>query len=321
MTDEEARQGKNFFNETYWIAPDKSASKFSKNSFEWLTFLSQELNRVEDVVLDLRREKNELRKENEQLKKAMKQDNVGLNKELKKVEEAILDLRREKDALRSENEQLKKAMKQNNEGLSWASKLAINQPGKNSSVEKIAVLNTVTQELSEQKRRERKIVITGVQASNNNNNNENDDAAKVKQILEVTGVGGDCVKFTKRLKAKDEDGNGIPGDKRRPGVIVVEMDTVESREKVLAGAKNLKEKFAKVFISKDLTYAERELNYKLRMERNKLNNDLSEDSEYLWIVSSNRLIKTKKRDRLCLFSSFSSSSVHTANNPFLSISN
>jgi hypothetical protein len=98
MTDEEARQAKNFFVETNWIAPDKNASKFTKNIYEWIGFLTKELNRVEEVV----------------------------TKEFKIVEEAILDLRREKDALRSENEQLKKAMKQNNEGLSWASKLAIN---------------------------------------------------------------------------------------------------------------------------------------------------------------------------------------------------
>jgi predicted RNase H-like nuclease (RuvC/YqgF family) len=173
MTYEEARQAKFFFVKTNWIAPDKNASKFTKNIYEWLGFLTKELNRVEEVVtkefkiveeaiVDLRREKDTLQNENEQLKKEMKHNNESLRKEFKIVDETILDLRRERDALRSENEQLKKAMKQNNEGLSFASKLAINQPGKNSSVEKIAVLNTVTQELSEQKRRERKIVLTGV---------------------------------------------------------------------------------------------------------------------------------------------------------------
>jgi hypothetical protein len=65
MTDEEARQAKIFFVETNWIAPDKNASKFTKNIFEWLGFLSKELNKVEDAILNLRREKEALRSEND----------------------------------------------------------------------------------------------------------------------------------------------------------------------------------------------------------------------------------------------------------------
>ena len=112
-----------------------------------------------------------------------------------------------------------------------------------------------------------------------------DDNVKVAEIFETIDA-NDC-KFTVKHRA------GKPtGDKAKPRPLIINFDSTPMKEKVMDKAKNLKgkEKFAKVFLSPDLTKRQRE-NEKakeesLKKEAEEKNRQLTEEekAEFFWKV-------------------------------------
>ena len=114
-----------------------------------------------------------------------------------------------------------------------------------------------------------------------------EDEKKIKEILisfdkyEVKPV------FSRRLNSKEPS---------KPGPILVELAEVSLRNPVLLAAKKLKtsKDHMDVYISPDLTEAERRLDYELRQERNKLNTQLGKESPFRYGIRGNQLQKFKK---------------------------
>ena len=114
-----------------------------------------------------------------------------------------------------------------------------------------------------------------------------EDEKIIKDILISIGKSEVTPVYSRRLRSKELS---------KPGPILVELSDVSLRNPVLLAAKTLRtsEVFKSVFISPDLTEAERLLEYKLRQERNKLNADLGEESPFRYGIRGNQLQKFKK---------------------------
>ena len=83
---------------------------------------------------------------------------------------------------------------------------------------------------------------------------------------------------------------------KKTGQILVKFADASLRNPVLLAAKKLRtsEDHKLVYISPDLTEAERQLDYKLRQERNKLNASLTADSPFRYGIRGNQLQRFKR---------------------------
>ncbi|ESO08328.1 hypothetical protein HELRODRAFT_169137 [Helobdella robusta] len=88
------------------------------------------------------------------------------------------------------------------------------------------------------------------------------------------------VAYSKRLRSKDST---------KPGPLLVDLSDAAIRNPVLLAAKKFREfdKFKSVYISPDLTEAERQLDYKFRQERNRLNAELGANSPFRYGIRGN----------------------------------
>ena len=88
----------------------------------------------------------------------------------------------------------------------------------------------------------------------------------------------------RRLKSKDTN---------KPGPIIIELSDVCFRNPLLLAAKRLREKeaYKSIYISPDLTEAQRSLDYDLRKKRNEANSTLAEDSPFQYGIRGDQLVK------------------------------
>jgi len=114
-----------------------------------------------------------------------------------------------------------------------------------------------------------------------------EDEQKISDILKFIEKSDVKPVYTRRLKSKDSS---------KPGPILVEFADASLRNPVLLAAKKLRtsEDHKLVYISPDLTEAERQLDYKLRQERNKLNASLTADSPFRYGIRGNQLQRFKR---------------------------
>jgi hypothetical protein len=154
---------------------------------------------------------------------------------------------------------------------------------------RLVVTNAAINELNEREKRKKNVIIYGVPESTKVVLTEKkaEDEQKIKEIF--TFIGNSDVKpaYSRRLRSKDET---------RPGPILVELTDASLRNPVLLAAKKLRtsEEHKQIYISPDLTEAERQLDYKLRQERNKLNASLTPDSPFRYGIRGNQIQRFKK---------------------------
>ena len=92
--------------------------------------------------------------------------------------------------------------------------------------------------------------------------------------------------YLRRLKSKDTN---------KPRSIIIKLSNVSFRNPLLLAAKRLREKegYKSIYISPDLTEAQRSLGYDLRNERNEPNSKLAEDFPFRYGIRGNQLVKIK----------------------------
>ncbi|RNA16427.1 hypothetical protein BpHYR1_006396, partial [Brachionus plicatilis] len=103
---------------------------------------------------------------------------------------------------------------------------------------------------------------------------EEEDKTKVDEVLKILKMDRSSVKSQRRIswKKKNTDNSGKTIDK-----IIVEFKDLIGKQTAMKNASNLRDSsFKHVFINPDKTSDERELEYKLRKERNERNDKLPE---------------------------------------------
>ena len=97
------------------------------------------------------------------------------------------------------------------------------------------------------------------------------DLTKVKPIMNELGIESDDFSESKIKRFKSKESG-------KPGQILMECDSKETKMSILKAAKNFKNNTAykSIYINNDLTHAQLELEKKLRKERNEKNSSLPE---------------------------------------------
>lgn len=117
----------------------------------------------------------------------------------------------------------------------------------------------------------------------------NEDKAKVNEILAAIGKQDVKPAYVRRLRSKTS----------KPGPILVELQEESLRNPILVEARKLRSisHYSNVYISPDLTEAERQQDFALRTERNRLNNTRSESDPFWYGIRGNQIQKFKKKQQ------------------------
>lgn len=224
-----------------WPTPHPKATDLCKSQNEWLKQLTQEMLKISKKLELVESENAKLKKELATLKKEKFPDQTQI--------ERI-----------SFSDILKKNHKQ--------------------SESEIVILSKTANEINERKRIEKNIVISGA-----DENKEADETAKneldfkiVSNILSKLGVGEEKIKKVTRLNSVRKNDNQNNKNSSR---IVVEISDTESKNIILKKAKILsgKDDTKNIFINSDKTRTEREVEKRLRAERNERNSKLTTEVE------------------------------------------
>ena len=192
-------------------------------------------------------------------------------------------------SLKNQLESVNISAKSSNISNEWVQ--IVTQGSKNAKKppEQLVVTNAAINELNEREKRKKNVIIYGVPESSKEVLAEKraEDEQNIKGILDSIGKSEIKPVYSRRLRSKNAS---------KPGPILVELADASLRNPVLLAAKNLRsnDNYKTVYVSPDLTEAERQLDYQLRQERNKLNSNLAADSPFRYGIRGNQIQRFKK---------------------------
>jgi hypothetical protein len=214
---------------------------------------------------------------------------LALAKRVEQMENKEKESLSEISKLKSDVESAKTAAKSSNISSCWVQAGAKNARNAKKPVEQLVVANATINELNEREKRKKNVMIYGVAESTKVNLTEKkaEDEKKVQEVLQFIGKADVKPAYLRRLKSRDAS---------KPGPIIVELTDVSLRNPILLAAKKLRSssEHATVYISPDLTEAERKQDYDLRKERNRLNSELGENSPFRYGIRGSQILKFNK---------------------------
>ena len=197
------------------------------------------------------------------------------------------------DELEKENLRLKtdRDKKEKDESDTWATRLKRGSGAP--TTQQVQMVNVMMSEKDEREKRSKQVIVTGVEeSSGEGTERENRDIEKVKTLLNQIDVKINPKRVT-RLSKRTRNGK----TEETGRILVILGDTAE-RNLVLQSAKKLKDNQGKkVFINADMTFAESQLDYQLRVERNRLNKEINDEGTpqpFRWGIRSNKVVKIGK---------------------------
>ena len=156
-------------------------------------------------------------------------------------------------------------------------------------VEQSIVVNAALNEQRDGEKRRRNVIVFGInesQLGTNINDKANEDKVKIEKLFQDLNL---ITKpsFVKRLKSKKED---------KPCPILVGLSEQSERNPLLLAAKKLRvlEQYKTVYISPDLTDAERLDDYNLRKQRDEMNRSREADTPFRYAIRGNSIIKINR---------------------------
>lgn len=156
--------------------------------------------------------------------------------------------------------------------------------------DQLIIANSTINELNERKKRAKNIIIYGVSESDKVSLDDKEVEIKAKVLEIFTEIGVQDINFenVRRLRSKISD---------KPDPLLVNLADSNLQNKILISSKKLKllPSFKNIYISPDLTDAERQQDFILRTERNKLNNALKETDPFWYGIRGNQIQKFKKK--------------------------
>lgn len=157
------------------------------------------------------------------------------------------------------------------------------------SNDEINVINAITMENEEIKKRECNLILSGLPESNGENQVK-DDETKINELF--TAINFDKTKMKRFVRFKNNTNND------KPKLILIEMKNKDDRLTIMKAAKNLKSSnYNNVYINFDLTPAQRVRSSELNKKRKEFNlRDATDDKDFYWGIRSNDLIKIKKKE-------------------------
>lgn len=214
---------------------------------------------------------------------------VSLSERVKQLERNETRNLNEMDKLRNELEIANKTVKSPNITNEWVQIVTKGSKNAKKPPEQLVVTNAAINELNEREKRKKNVIIYGVPESTKEILSEKkaEDEQQIKNVFEFIGKSEVKPVYSRRLRSKDMS---------KPGPILVELAESSLRNPILLAAKKLRssDNHKSIYISPDLTEAERQLDYQLRQERNKLNSSLAVDSPFRYGIRGNQIQRFKK---------------------------
>ena len=203
--------------------------------------------------------------------------------------------------LKTEIEKLKQNKQQNKNAPSFSFAEILKEKPDETNEAQLVMLAQVNAEMSNKKRIETNIIISGIASATNPAESKTHDEDQVDLLLKAIepNLSLGNTKRVIRLKKKNNRNE-------QPELLLVELDTVVNQKLVIQNTKKLKEnqQLKSVYINNDKTDNERILESKLRVERNKRNAALPNvidgtdgrlrynvfnDKKYYWGIRSGEL--------------------------------
>jgi hypothetical protein len=265
-------------NELTWPKPANQSSQYTKDIHKWLVDLTKTTLALDKTVITL--------------------------------EAKVADQQKVIDAQKKCIDELKTAQKKAPQGASNLAKSWVTVENKKLPADQMTAIKAMTVEWDDKSKRMKNIAFNGIPKSTKATLKEQqaDDLEKVKEVLVAVGMserssGNPGLLYARRInqREKDRDGHPISEANRKPTPIIVETegcyevggieDFITKVTKCLRSSENYKH----VFVSKDYTAAESQLNYELRKKRRELNAALNANSVKVWAVVGTRLREVKRR--------------------------
>ena len=159
----------------------------------------------------------------------------------------------------------------------------------------MVVITSALSEQTEREKRKRNVIVFGLRELQQSANSTilNKDKILMDQVSELfdkMNIGRDKVESVRRFREKD--GNTAP--------ILVRLKKGTDRIKVVTAAKRIKDVagYLGVFVNLDLTVTERELDKKLRFERDRLNKDEEQKGRHFYYrIRNDQIVRSEYRPR------------------------
>jgi len=209
----------------------------------------------------------------------------GLQNRVVEAENSNKELRELVSELRNELNQIKKKPAENLNVANWATVVSRNAK---KPEEQLVVVNAAINEQKDRERRKKNVIIFGIPETGSNlpaADKVNEDNNKVEKLLkDIDSNAKPC--FIKRLRSKNQD---------KPGPLLVVLSDQSERNPLLLAAKKLRNstEYKSVYISPDLTEAERLEDYKLRKKRDELNTNREANAPFRFAIRGNGIVKLK----------------------------
>ena len=153
------------------------------------------------------------------------------------------------------------------------------------------IINSAAADILERQRRKQNVLITGVSISTAQSQDErqNEDKKKLQTLFETIGI-----QLNNEFTFRRFDQEKVRNKAAPP--ILVKLPESQTREKILNAAKKLSsiEDYKTTYINPDLTESERTLDWSLRQERKRLNDEEnSTNRPFRWGIRGAKLVRFK----------------------------
>jgi hypothetical protein len=225
---------------------------------------------------------------------------IAVLKEVKKVhDEELASLNAKIDQINAKISNQPKSSSQSQPSGHVMSYSSLFTKTKQSETE-VVLLAKVKSELQSQSKIEKNVIVSGLPAGSTE-----EDESQVNELLAVLGIEKEKVKRKTRLRKSAAVSLKRPTE---PALLLIEFDDISTKSIAIENAKSFRKhhKFHGVYLNSDKTAAEREIDGKLRQERNKRNAKLpnvmtirgkdrrygveSDGKKYFWGIIGSRLV-------------------------------
>ena len=153
------------------------------------------------------------------------------------------------------------------------------------------IINSAAADILERERRKQNVLITGVSLSTAQSEVErqNEDKQKLQTLFDSIGIKINNLFTFRRFNPEKVRNRAAPP-------ILVKLPEGHTRENVLGAAKKLRDidGYKSIYINPDLTESERSLDWSLRQERKRLNEEENKTSQpFRWAIRGAQLVRFK----------------------------
>ena len=210
---------------------------------------------------------------------AMKYLKTKFEEHIKILEDRIIVLEREKE----DRAEVPTSYSSSITGNNWSTSSSRSKP----PIEQLLVVNAAINEQKDREKRKKNIIVYGLPVSKKETLNDQleEDKIEIHKLFSEINVEVIPV-FQRRLKTKAVG---------KPGPVLVVLNEISERNPILSKAKLLRDKanYKNVFISPDLTAAERMEDYELRQKRDKMNNERMSGAPFRYAIRGSSIVKFK----------------------------